>query len=375
MRPIKTIATLAWLTAVLPAPLMAQAPSEPLRALLSALPDPTGLPRMGVSYGDPGLARGLDLSAVTGASADPAVMSMRGVPPGVMVMGLVPRRDRTRTAAGFGVADIARIAQLTAIPREATIIDLLPGAGAAVPPALAAMGYEHRDERGVMVWALGEEGPRGRRAERNADDPLRGAMGGTPRVQIDGDRIRHADGSDLMVALVRGIGGSLMARADIAAMAGALDSLPGTGGLVQAMLYPDMAVLRAAPPADLVPGLPATAEWRAMMLADLTDGPQSTGVLLLALTGPDAAGAQALADGMVRAWSGTPLDNSTHRTLADVTGGPVTAQALPGAGGLWLIMLHQTRPTLAERAGYTRNLAYSELVGTLRRGTLPLLQP
>lgn len=375
MRHFIPVAALAWLTAVLPAPLLAQAPSDPLRTLLSALPDPTGLPRMGVSYGDPALARGLDLGGVPGAASDPAARSMRGLPIGSVAMALIPRRDRAPTAAGFGVADIARIAQITAIPREATIIDLVPGASAAVPPALAAMGYEQRDERGVMVWALGEEGPRGRRAERNSDDPFRGVMGGTPRVQVDGDRLRQTDGSDLMVALVRGVGASLMARADIAALVGAVDSLPGTGGLMQAMVYPDMSVLGAAPPADLAPGLPATAAWQSMILADLSDGPQSTGLLVLAVTGTDQAGAQALAGLMARRWAEAPVSTRSDRTLADAAGGPVTARVLPGAEGGWLVALHQTAPTAAERSGFTYNPAYVAVLSSMRLGPLPLLRP
>lgn len=370
MRPILFAALLAALPVALPA----QAPSDALRAMLSALPDPTGLPRLSVTFGDPGLARGLDLSGVDGASNDPGMRSMRGVPPMAMGMALMPLRDRAATAAGFGVTDIARVLHLSAIPQQATILDLVPGGGAAVAPALAAMGYAEQTERGVTAWAMGEEGRRGTRAARNRDDPFR-QLAGLPRVVIDGDRLRHAEGWDMALALLRGVGGSILARADIAALVAALDSVTDAGALVAAVLYPDMTGVTRASPAQVVPGLPATAAWRSMLLADLTDGPQSTGMLALAVTLPNAASAQALADRMVRAWDTMPISPRNARTLADTTGGPVAARVHPAGDGLWVVILRQTRPTVVDRHGNTRNATFDAILSSMRAGPLPLLQP
>jgi hypothetical protein len=167
---------------------------------------------------------------------------MRGVPPMPMAMALMPQRDRRPTEAGFGVTEIARILNLSAVPDTATIVDLVPGAGGAVAPALAAMGDTERTERGVTAWAMGEEGPRGRRAERGRNDPFRQIAGGFPRVTTDGDRLRHGEGWDLIFALVRGVGGSILARPEIAAVVAALDTVPdGRGRAMGGGAAPDPA--------------------------------------------------------------------------------------------------------------------------------------
>lgn len=365
---------LAALVAVVPVSLPAQDAGAGLREMLAALPDPAGLERTVIFYGDPELARGLDLSGVDGASAEPAVRATRGLPPGPLGMALMPRRGRATTAAGFGLGEIERMLTLSAIPHMATILDLAPGVGARVAPALAAMGYAEASERGVTAWALGTEGRGGRRAERSGDDPFR-TLARLPRVVVDGDRLRHGEGWDMIFALERGVGRSILARPEIAALAGVPDRMPGAGALVQAALYPAMDLLRPAAPADLVPGLPRDAVWQALVLADMTDGAQSTGLVALAVGPLDADGAGALTDRMARAWDEARTRGRTPRTLAEITGGPVTAATHPAGEGLWIVTLHQTRPTVVARGGHTHNPTYDALMALASRAPLPILTP
>lgn len=372
------IRTLALTLALLPAGLAAQT-SAGMRALLSGLPMIPAGEGVEIGYGDLAAARALDVSAINGASTDPVILQLRALPPGQMRDYVSDPARAWRRSVGFAPGDVLRIATLTAPPAHAAVIDLAPGAGAAVGPALQNSGYSQETQGALTAWAARGEDFAVNLGQRNPDDPFGGHLGRSARVQVQGDRLHYGASWPLLAAL--GSEPPLATQSDVTALLDALDGLKGAGSLIGATLWTDARGLGLADPAAIVtgqapmPGGPAPA-WGMALFADLSDGPQSTGVLALTVTLPDAAAAEALRTHVQNGWNDRP-SRTMRRTFAEMTGAPAQISVEPAGAGQWVLILSQTTPTAPLTTGspLTRNPAFARLIDAAWSADLVFLSP
>jgi hypothetical protein len=362
---------------VLPAaPLPAQTTAA-LRALWAEMPAIPPGERIEIGFGDLAAARALDLAALPGGPVDPALAQFRALPPGPWPQSvLADADDPWRAATGFGPGDVLRIATLSAPPARAAVIDLAPGAGAAVAPALAARGYVQATQGGLTAWARGEDF-RVDLAARDLNDPFGGDLGQSSRVQVEADRIRQAVAWPVLGFVASARDTALAGQPGVAALLDALDRTKGAGALLGAVLWTDAAGLALADPLGVVTGAtPPPAgppdAWGAALFADLSDGPRSTGVLALTVVLPDAAAAEALRARVAEAWADRP---GTAGPFAVITGGPAEVDIHPAGAGLWVLTLAQTLPTEVFAGRFTRNRSYETLMRAALMRDLVFLQP
>lgn len=348
----------ALILTLLPATLAAQTTAG-FRALLADLP---ALPAE-VAYGDLAAARALDVSAVAGANRDPVILQLRALPRVPLTDGVRDPRTAWRAVTGFGPPEVLRMATWIANPEHAAVFDLAPGAGAAVPGALAASGYAEETRNGVTAWAArGADFDMSLRA-RNPDDPFGGTLGMSARVQVDGDRLRQARSWPMLAAM--GTAPALAADRQVTALLDALERITGAGALIGATLWMDTAEMGLIDGAGMI------------LLADLSDGPNSTGVLALTIALPDAAAAQRLTERVATDWSQRPTTAGVGATFGGMTGGPAQVTVDPLGDGLWVLTLTQARPTETyTRSGtLTRNVTYTWLSQGLMQRDLVFVQP
>ena len=358
------------------APLPAQTTAA-LRALWAEFPALPPGERVEIGFGDLRAARDLDVSAVEGAQRDPALLALRAVPAGPWQQSVGGHpHDGWRGAVGFAPSDVLRLASLSAPPVQASVIELAPGASAAVPPALAARGYAETPRFGLTAWARGAEDFGADLRARDPNDPFDGGLGRSSRVQVQGDRLRQAVAWPVLAAL----GGSpgLTDGAHVAALLGALDRITGAGPLIGATLWTDAGGLGLSDPLEIATGRAAPpagppVAWGMALFADLSDGADSTAVLALTVTLPDAATAERLRARVEAAWSDRRTAAGT--SFAGLTGGPLRASMAEAAPGLWVLALAQTRPTEVYAGGLTRNATLDRLLRGAMMRDLVFLMP
>jgi len=360
--------------------MQAQTPAAGLAAMLGRMPDPAALPGAMIVYADPAAVRGLDVSAVPGADPDPILQQMRAFTEAPFAMHLSDPRTAWRGAVGFGPAEVRQMAALVAPPLGAMVLELEAGTAAAVGPALQVAGYRWHDQPAPGAWARGQDNAVDLLA-RNPDDPFGGDLGRAARVQVEGDLLRQATAWPLL-SLLAGIrpASSVAAQPDVAALLQALDALVGTGVVLQAVLWRDAGGLGLADPLDIVSGAiplpsgPAPA-WRAALLADLSDGPRSTGVLALGLTLPEPAAktAAALRARVAQAWAERPI-RPDGGSFADLIGDARIAVS-PAGGGLWVLTVAHDGPTGVRFGWLTDNAAFRHMHTGAMIGELVFLQP
>lgn len=358
----------------------AQPVTETLRAMLGHLPDPTGLEGAQIEFGDMALARS------DAAGADPTHAQLRGLMRGDLTMRLTDPATAWRETVGFGLSDIAQLVGLYAPPRNASVLRLNAGAGAAVAQALEATGYSLQTERGVTAWARGEDNqidiP-----NRNHDDPFGAGMGMSARVQIDGDLLRHARTWEMSLALAHAASRPVTARPDIAALLDALDqSMPTSwagfprAGLILATLFPDASGMGLPDPFDVitadVPRLPdAGPVWISALFADLSMGDRATGVLALSVALPDAEAAEALRARIEAAWAGRPSEIA-RRSFAEIIGAEASVTTYEAGGGLWVIIIAvEVDVDAYTRHQIPRNRAFNLLIDAAMARDLVFLAP
>lgn len=350
-----------------------------LRAIWAQIPAIPPGERIEIGFGDLAAARALDLAALPGGPIDPALAQYRALPPGPWQQSvLADADDPWRAATGFGPGEVLRIATLSAPPARAAVIDLAPGAGAAVAPALAARGYAQITQGGLTAWARGEDF-RVDPAARDMNDPFGGDLGQSSRVQVEGDRIRQAAAWPVLGFVAGARQGALAGQTEVVALLDALDRTKGAGALLGAVLWTDAAGLGLAVPPGVGTGAappPAgqPAAWGAALFADLSDGPRSTGVLALSVTLPDAAAAEALRARVAAAWADRP-GAAGAGAFAAITGGPAQVAVHPAGAGLWVLTLAQTLPTEVFAGSITRNRSFEILMRAARMRDLVFLQP
>jgi len=370
---------LALSAVLLPLPATAQTVTAALRTAWAGIPAVPAGQRVEIGFGDLAAARALDVAAVAGALADPAWLQLRALPPGPWQQAVGHDFDDPwRAAVGFGPGDVLQMASLSAPPVQALIIDLAPGAGAAVAPALAARGYVEATQGGLTAWALGEDLGIDL-AARDPGDPFDGGLGRSSRVHLAGDRLRQAVAWPVLAALP-GTGDHALPRVpEAAALLDALDQIKGAGVLVGAVLWTDAGGLGLTDPLAVVtgaapppPGPPAA--WGMALFADLSDGPRSTGVLALTVTLPDDAAAEALRARVAAGWAERP-GGSGAGSFATLTGAPVRTAIHQAAPGIWVLTLAQTLPTEVHAGGFTRNRTHETLLRGAMMRDLVFLQP
>lgn len=360
------------------APPAAPLPTAALRAMLDHLPASAVQGRVQIDFGDPAAMRAQDLSAVAGAETDPAFAQLRAFPRSEMVTYIRDPATAWRQAVGFGPSDVAQLL-LAGVGNEAvTILQVMPGTAARVPPVLAARGYTETARHGLTAWARGEDFRLDLRA-RNPDDPFGGHLGRASRVWIEGDLIRQGAGWPVLQALAGAAGQPASAHADLAALLDAVDGAGAPGALLGAVLLVDPGGLGLNDPLPALTGTAPTPPWQGVvwgsaLLADFGAGARSTGVLAVTVGLADPAMAETLRAHVERGWS-ERVGNLGRTSFAQLTGGPATVSIHPAGAGRWVLRLVQTLPTESFGAGISRNRSFAHLLQGAMQRDLVFLMP
>lgn len=259
-----------WLVAASGA--LAETRSEPLVRMLSSVPQATVTemgPRVLIHFGDRMAGQAVLARWMLQEQRLDEVEALslaRSMP-----RGLIDAYARSDGAAwpelvGFAGRDINQLLELTAGQDRLTLIDLVDAY--AVPDALVRNGYQGEG----LIWVRGEEDFGMNLALRNPSNPFGGSLGQHSRILLSGNRLAEA-GSRARLAGLGDDGPRLDAHPEVAGLAAALEDPVFEGfRLVRAWLMPSLA--------ELKPG--ARPGW--IMAADLSDGVETLGLLMIVMT-------------------------------------------------------------------------------------------
>ena len=358
------------------APAFAEPHSARLRALLAEFPDPGSDARLEIEFSDLAAARKHRLFEADGTALEPGALSGRAMPQSLQMLALSDDAGM-RQAVGFSLADVGQMAVLLAPPARAMIVDLYPGAGAAVPAALDGAGYAETVQGGVTAWARGQD----LRPDFDAidqTDPFGAGLGMASRVQLADDRLLQASAWSLLSAMTAPGTPRLADAPLVSPLLDALDHVETNERLVAATIWTDARSLGALDPALLLGqqidpqvtapewphfDMPALT-WRSALFADFTDGPTSTGVLVLTVALPDAVMAAPLAERIATNWSSRPSALS-GQSFAEMTGAEAEIRVEAADGEYWVVTLAATGAT--EPAGFR---SYGHVFRRLYEGAL-----
>lgn len=324
-----------------------------------------GIENAVVAFGDLAAARSVD-DGSGGAAARRLRVMIRGLPPAGASQDLGEDEGDWRRALGMTIDDVEQLLLFASPPRMGSVMALAPGTGARVTAALTAAGYTPQTRDGVTALSVGED-DRIDFAARTSGDPLRGRIGRSSRVQIDGDLLRHASTWPLLGALAGPVPVPALQQSDLAVLRGALAGL-GAGPLLTALILPDATPLRLADPFAALTGGDAGGSaqaWRALLLADLSTGPRSTAVLAMTLDWPAGESLVPLAGAIAQRWAGDPALGGTF--------GPAEVETGQGAQGPAWMRLSLSAPTETVAGGWLRNGAYQRLTAMVLQGRLDFL--
>lgn len=367
------------LALTLPSSLAAQTPTAGLRAMLAQIPaelaQPLTNPRGMFAYGDLAAARALPLPA----GADPARAGWRAIPPD---SGDLPLLSAADWPARVGFAP-DQVDQMLALPLDgprAMLWQLAPGVGAAVPAALAANGYEAQVRGGLNAWVRGAEDHGINLRARNIDDPFGGRLGQSQRVRVLGDLVVQTSGWDVLDLLDRAATAPGDGAQPLGRVLDALDTVPGGGTVVNALVLPFAGDGRLHRPAAIPFTTPPLGEegpaplWLSGVLADVAQEGWQVAVLALAVALPDADAAAELRNRLRARWDGA-LSGVSRNSMGQMLGAPTELAVLPSADkGLWVMRL-VLAGDLEEAVGVPRNGAWHRLLSMLMQSDLVFLPP
>ncbi|WP_461469618.1 hypothetical protein [Pararhodobacter sp.] len=335
-----------------------------LAALLADLPAPVVSPQVAG-----GVLVVSDLAAtrrVLGAEATDRQVAARGLDASEIAAALAAQGGggSQGPAAGFAFEDVESLVALAAPPVHLAVINLRPGTGAGVAPALEAQGYSWAESHGVRALAVGADGETTPQAGR-FDDPFRGSLGRSARIVIEGDRLRSASHWQLAALLAAAPGMPADRSPDLAPLLVALDRALATqatdaAAVLRGVLWTDGAGIGAH--------APSAAAMRAALLVDLSDGADLVTALALRPSAP-VADPQALAGTVEARWREATLRSG--RSLEAHLPGPVqvTVQGAPDAPVLTLVL---RRPGNPAEDGAFANPAFELLRRAIDARDLPL---
>ncbi len=299
-----------------PAGAFAERPTDGMRAALAVIPQAAipveGSSPLQIEYGDPGaMAPVVALQALRGEMDFPpeAAALTRSLPGDMRNSAMLTQPEGFEAATGLRLTDLGPLLAVSRPPERLTLLSIGPGAAPRMVAALQANGHGMVEDRGgAVILSRGEDfaiNPLG----REPANPFGGALGQSTRFLVAEGKVLHAPATPILEAVIEGAGPRLSEHPGLVALLAGLDAgAEGAGGLIHATAILGMG-------------------GRDLLIADLANGTEETGMLVIAL--PDTAAAEALAARLTQDWP-TLTSQVTGGPYAALFEGPVTIAAHPG---------------------------------------------
>lgn len=367
MRPILCTALLC--TTLWPAICAAQSTTGPARALehtLSQVPysvlTTQGTYSLSLSFHDVQAARtaGFDFTTI---DFDPDAVAYDIVSDYVLGYDQSEWLDKV----GFDASHIDQIVQFRAPPIRSLWINLRPGSGAAVGPALLARGYQDSNIGGQPAFVLGEEDFAIDLRDRDNGDMFRGDLDQAARVVVRGDLVTASTSTPFLADTVDGQRPVLLDQPEVQQILAALDSVEDRGVLLKAYLITDTLTLFGGSfPGDTVPVGP----WTFGMLAEYSDGASATAVLAMAFV--DDGSAARGAENLRTSWADFTAQ-STDERVAGYT--PANTSIAVSDDQARVVLFTLSDPLDPEQLEIRRSSSFNWIFNKLISREIPFLRP
>jgi hypothetical protein len=278
----------------------------------------------------------------------------------------VPEGEDWTPQVGFARRDVIAIAETGSIEERGRVLMLPAEVMPNIAPALLANGYAERAGAALPTYWRGEEDNAIDIANRQQDDPFAIPLPISSRVVLDGDLLIQSSSWSVLEAMV-----AAEPDAVLATLAGVIDA-PNWGErkLIAATIFSDPMQFAVRPP-QAGPATIGVPYWRAMMLADLSDGPNDlTLIVVIYDTKADAeTAAQVMQDNL----PGQPLFTLQDKVLGDLIGRGGQSMVM-GTSPFAAVYAVETDAEIASPL-FVNNRGFSVLMRAALTGDLPVLGP
>jgi len=310
------------LALIFPHMVSAQQVSDAMRAALADVPRativPVGARPLEIEFGDPSAALSVMALHVFrgGLLLTPDLAARARVMPGDLRLQVpFTSPEGMQASVGLHPGEIGPVLAVGAPPSRVIVMTITEGAAARMATTLGSAGHVTKTLGTHTFLSRGED----LAIDLSARDPMNpfgGILGQSSRFALTEGRVVYAPATSILAGVLEGEGPSLAEHRALAAMLAALDSAGGDAG----ELARAVALIDGGSPDVLV--------------ADMVDGAEETGVMVVVAS--DTAAAEALAQVIRRNLEAA----DSH--FADRFDGPVTVTAHPGTPAA--VSLRRTQP-------------------------------
>lgn len=309
---------------------------------------------MQIEFGDPRAA--MPVMALQGLRGSlpfsPGLSAVARVLPSDLGQSFVfAEAEGMEEAIGLSLTEIGPVLSVTAPPDRVVLTSIAEGAAARMVATLGAAGHDVETRGGLTLLSRGEDYD----VDIDARDPRNifgGLLGMASRFAVTEGVLAYANATPRIEELIAGQGPSLAEHPPVAAMLSGLEAAAaGAGDLADAL-----AIIGGPGPE--------------VMVADLVNGAQETGLLILPAA--NAVEAEALAASLSQTWR-TGLNPFNQRPFSEMFDGPVTIMAHPGPPAS--VTLRRSEPRDFSEPFY-RNLPADRLLQLVMSGAaIALVDP